>query len=178
MTRTAFRSLRFQQWTFKDEASPENKKMATTFDLQWHQPKVTSIKRADGVEFIMHCVKYSWSTFSSIAYLLMNDKEISMRLSIYPYTNYNEVQLVSSCNPLFTWKTSAHTSFLRFVPLNVSTHYTIAGRGSIVSLKAQIHCTWKSKWNSGTDSQTTAPSLFQFTDNVHNFSAWRRPSTS
>ena len=178
MTRTAFHSLRFQQWTFKDEASPENKKMATTFDLQWHQPKVTSIKRADGVEFIMHCVKYSWSTFLSIAYLLMNDKEISMRLSIYPYTNYNEVQLVSSCNPLFTWKTSAHMSFLRFVPLNVSTHYTIAGRGSIVSLKAQIHCTWKSKWNSGTDSQTTAPSLFQFTDNVHNFSAWRRPSTS
>ena len=109
--------------------------------------------------------------FSSIAYLLMNDKEISMRLSIHPYTNYNEVQLVSSSNPLFTWKTSAHTSFLRSVPLNVSTHYTIAGRGSIVSLKAQIHCTWKSKWNSGTDSQTTAPSLFQFTDNVHNFSA-------
>ena len=156
MTRTAFHSLRFQQRTFKDEASPENQKMATTFDLQWHQPK---------------CVKYSWSTFSSIAYLLMNDKEISMRLSIHPYTNYNEVQLVSSSNPLFTWKTSAHTSFLRSVPLNVSTHYTIAGRGSIVSLKAQIHCTWKSKWNSGTDSQTTAPSLFQFTDNVHNFSA-------
>ena len=116
MTRTAFYSLRFQQRTFKDEASPENKKMATTFDLQWHQPKVTSIKRADGVEFIMHCVKYSWSTFSSIAYLLMNDKEISMRLSIHPYTNYNEVQLVSSSNPLFTWKTSAHTSFLRSAP--------------------------------------------------------------
>ena len=43
---------------------------------------VTSVKRADGVEFIMHRTKYSWDTYSNITYL--NDEDITQLATFNP----------------------------------------------------------------------------------------------
>ena len=45
---------------------------------------VTSVKRADGVEFIMHRTKYSWGTYSNITYLLLNDEDITQLATFNP----------------------------------------------------------------------------------------------
>ena len=45
---------------------------------------VTSVKLADGVEFIMHRTKYSWGTYSNITYLLLNDEDITQLATFNP----------------------------------------------------------------------------------------------
>ena len=98
---------------------------------------VTSVKRADGVEFIMHRTKYSWGTYSNITYLLLNDEDITQLATFNPplyqlKSGKISLQAIPCLPEIHQHKRVSHELCL----LINSTNFIMAGRGSIVSRKA------------------------------------------